>query len=121
MQVWESGSDAMITFNNPNMTESLAYLVENDIILAGIMRALNSLGNRVEIRYNTKVEEFSIPGKEADGVKLPYVGLKLNDGSVLRTKLLIGADGTNSAVRDAAQFHTVSRDYKQTAVVATLR
>ncbi|XP_005111749.1 ubiquinone biosynthesis monooxygenase COQ6, mitochondrial [Aplysia californica] len=120
MQVWESCSDSLITFNNPDMTDSLAYIVENDVILAGIMRALKAQGNRVEIRYGTKVETFSLPGKEEDNIKLPYVGLQLSDGSELRTKLLIGADGMNSAVRDAAGFHTMTRDYKQTAVVATL-
>jgi len=121
MQVWESCSDAMISFNQDNMTESLSTMAENDIILAGIMHALSALGNRVEVRYNTKVEQFRLPGgQDEDDVKLPYVGLTLNDGSELRTKLLIGADGFNSAVRQAAGFHTLTRDYKQTAVVATL-
>ena len=89
LQVWESCSDSLIHFNNPDMTESLAYLVENDVILSGIMKALKNLDNTVDVRYGTKVEQFNLPGKEEDNIKLPYVGLKLNDGSEIRTKLLV--------------------------------
>lgn len=122
MQVWESCADAMITFSNSDMSEPLAYIVENDIILAAIMRALKTKQDRVEIRYETKAEVFDLPGSgDSEEAKKPYVKLTMNDGSVLKTKLLIGADGTNSAVRKASGFHTVNRQYDQSAVVATLK
>ncbi|KAI8784546.1 ubiquinone biosynthesis monooxygenase COQ6 mitochondrial [Biomphalaria glabrata] len=121
MQVWESCADAMITFNNDDMTEALAYIVENDIILAGIMKALKSFKDRVEVRYQAKATSYSnIDSQSVSSTKLPYVEMTLNDGSKLRTKLLIGADGMNSNVRKTAGFHTINRDYGQTAVVAIL-
>ncbi|KAK3780653.1 hypothetical protein RRG08_028101 [Elysia crispata] len=121
MQVWESCADSMITFNNSDMSEPLAYIVENDVILAAIMRALKNVKNQVEIRYETNATAFNLPGRgDSEEAKMPYVKLNLNDGSVLKTKLLIGADGTNSAVRKASGFHTINRHYDQSAVVATL-
>ncbi|CAL1529407.1 unnamed protein product [Lymnaea stagnalis] len=121
MQVWESCADSMITFNNQDMSESLAYIVENDVILAAIMRSLKRMSDKVEVRYKTRATAFSnIDGKDPSEVKLPYVGLTLNDGTVLKAKLLIGADGMNSVVRKEAGFHTIKRDYGQSAVVATL-
>ncbi|CAG5124945.1 unnamed protein product [Candidula unifasciata] len=121
MQVWESCSDALITFSNPDMTESLAHIVENDVILAGIMKALKAVKNRVDVRYESKAVSYKIPeGHDPPEQKQPFVEMILNDNKVLRTRLLIGADGMNSEVRKAAKFHTIRRDYGQSAVVATL-
>ncbi|BFZ06958.1 hypothetical protein BsWGS_09997 [Bradybaena similaris] len=121
MQVWESCSDSVITFSNPDMTESLAHIVENDVILGGIMKALKAMKNGVDVRYDTKAVSFRIPeGQDPPEQKQPFVEITLNDKKVLRTKLLIGADGMNSEVRKAAKFHTVRREYGQSAVVATL-
>ncbi|XP_059157238.1 ubiquinone biosynthesis monooxygenase COQ6, mitochondrial-like [Physella acuta] len=121
MQVWDSCSDSLITFNNEDMTDSLAYIVENDVILAAIMKALKAMKDRVEVRYETKAVSFSnISCENSTESRFPYVEMTLNDGSTLKTKLLVGADGMNSSIRKAAKFHTVKRDYDQSAVVATL-
>ncbi|XP_046372981.2 ubiquinone biosynthesis monooxygenase COQ6, mitochondrial-like [Haliotis rufescens] len=122
MQVWESCSDSMITFNNDDMAEPLAYIVENDIILAALMQRLSEVGDRVEIRYRTKPKAYELPGvKDFSSKQHPLVGVELESGDVIRTRLLIGADGNQSAVRQAADFHTVTWDYKQKAIVATLK
>ncbi|RUS73602.1 hypothetical protein EGW08_018645 [Elysia chlorotica] len=122
MQVWESCADSIITFNNSDMSEPLAYIVENDVILAAIMKALKHVKNKVEIHYETKATAFNLPGSgDSEEAKLPYVKLTLNNGSVIKTKLLIGADGSNSAVRKAAGFQTINREYNQSGVVATLK
>lgn len=72
------------------MTDSLAYIVENDVILEGIMRALKAMKDRVEVRYRTKAVSFSIPGRlEPPEVKLPYIEMTLSDGTTVRTKLLV--------------------------------
>jgi 2-polyprenyl-6-methoxyphenol hydroxylase-like FAD-dependent oxidoreductase len=38
LQVWDSCSDSMIAFSQDDMTEPLAYIVENDVILGAIMK-----------------------------------------------------------------------------------
>ncbi|XP_041355137.1 ubiquinone biosynthesis monooxygenase COQ6, mitochondrial-like isoform X2 [Gigantopelta aegis] len=121
MQVWESCSESLITFNNEELTNSLAYIVENDVILAAIMKRLKA-ANVVDIRYNSQAKSFVIPTRgDSSSKRNSWVGLELANGDVLQTKLLIGADGMQSAVRRASKFHTLERDYKQSAVVATLK
>ena len=72
------------------MSEPLAYIVENDVILAAIIQELQKMNDRVEIRYQTKATSFNLPGNgDSEEAKMPYVKLTLNDGSVLKTKLLV--------------------------------
>lgn len=53
---------------------------------------------------------------DADGVTL-----RLAEGAALRARLLVGADGANSAVRAAAGISSRSTDYRQTALVCNFR
>ncbi|XP_025104972.1 ubiquinone biosynthesis monooxygenase COQ6, mitochondrial-like [Pomacea canaliculata] len=124
MQVWESCSNAMITFGQEELMEPLAFIVENDVILAAILKCLEQAPVSVNIRYRTSALSFQMPGLEASGKtrsKHPWVTVSLPGGKEIKTPLLIGADGAQSAVRTAARFHTVGWNYKQTAVVATLQ
>lgn len=62
-----------------------------------------------------KLETFRVDG---DGV---VAKLATADGErTLRTRLLVGADGTHSFVRSALGIESESRDYAQTAFVATV-
>jgi 2-polyprenylphenol 6-hydroxylase len=47
-----------------------------------------------------------------------FACLRLEDGRELRTKLLVGADGPNSWVRQQAGIHAVPESYQQHGVVA---
>ncbi|XP_060572224.1 ubiquinone biosynthesis monooxygenase COQ6, mitochondrial-like [Ruditapes philippinarum] len=120
MQVWESCSNSLITFNQENMADELAYVAENDVIQEALTRRLDTLQGRVEVMYKTRVDDIKIPGVSKDMDSNAWVKLVLNNGQTLKTKLLIGSDGMNSSVRKAAQFHTVNFSYNQKAVVAVL-
>ena len=94
----------MITFNNSDMSEPLAYIVENDVILAAIMRALKNVKNQVEIRYETNATAFNLPGRgDSKEAKMPYVKLNLNDGSVLKTKLLVSKSLINRYLSESSK------------------
>ncbi|ESP02270.1 hypothetical protein LOTGIDRAFT_224896 [Lottia gigantea] len=122
MQVWESCSDALITFNNEDLCDNLAYIVENDVILGAIMKRLKATGDNVDIKFNTKATNYRFPGeKDENDHKESLVSLELSNGQTLQTNLLIGADGFQSSIRKKANFHTIHTDYKQCAVVATLQ
>ncbi|XP_076463518.1 ubiquinone biosynthesis monooxygenase COQ6, mitochondrial-like [Babylonia areolata] len=123
MQVWDACSESMIAFSKEDMTEPLAYIVENDVILGAIMRRLRSAPNPVEVRFKTSAKAFNIPyvAEAEQTSKHPWVGMDLGQGKSIRTRLLIGADGAKSAVRSAAKMHTMQWGYQQTAVVATLK
>lgn len=124
MQVWDCASDSMIAFNRKDLMDDLAYIVENDVILAAINTQMERLKDCVEIRYGHKVKSYRLPlpgaMKTKDDADSTFVGMELDSGEQIATRLLIGADGFKSLVRKTADIHTVGWDYNQFGVVATL-
>ncbi|TNM95473.1 hypothetical protein fugu_016556 [Takifugu bimaculatus] len=43
MQVWDACSDALITFDKENLEDEMAYIVENDIVVAALTKQLDAL------------------------------------------------------------------------------
>ncbi|CAG10598.1 unnamed protein product, partial [Tetraodon nigroviridis] len=119
MQVWDACSDALITFDKENLQEEMAYIVENDVVVAALTKQLDTLSDNVQVKYRSKVVKYVWPmPHQADAV--PWVKIKLASGDTLQTKLLIGADGPNSMVRKGLGIPTVKWNYDQSAVVAVL-
>uniref|UniRef100_A0A2K6AJ46 Ubiquinone biosynthesis monooxygenase COQ6, mitochondrial n=1 Tax=Mandrillus leucophaeus TaxID=9568 RepID=A0A2K6AJ46_MANLE len=75
---------------------------------------------RVTVLYRSKAIRYTWPCPFPMADSSPWVHITLGDGSTFQTKLLIGADGHNSGVRQAAGIQNVSWNYDQSAVVATL-
>ncbi|XP_051005073.1 ubiquinone biosynthesis monooxygenase COQ6, mitochondrial isoform X2 [Acomys russatus] len=119
MQVWDSCSDALIMFNKDNL-DVMGYIVENDVIMHALTKQLEAVADRVRVLYRSKAVGYAWPGPFSMADSSPWVHITLGDGSTLQTKLLIGADGRNSGVRQAAGIRNVSWNYDQSAVVATL-
>uniref|UniRef100_A0A672FU58 Ubiquinone biosynthesis monooxygenase COQ6, mitochondrial n=1 Tax=Salarias fasciatus TaxID=181472 RepID=A0A672FU58_SALFA len=120
MQVWDACSDALITFDKENLQDEMAYIVENDIVVAAVTRQLDSLSDNVEVKYRSKVVKYSWPMPHLAADSIPWVEVTLASGETLQTKLLIGADGPNSMVRRELGIPTVKWNYDQSAVVAVL-
>lgn len=55
IKVWDSNSDAVITFNNENYSD-VSYIVENDLILAALQKEVDC-----EVVYNTKIDNIMLP------------------------------------------------------------
>lgn len=105
----------MIVFNEDYLTEEIAYIVENDLLLHAVNKQLADKEN-VNIIYNSKVENIKLPKtQEEDAV------IQLQDGTKYKSKLLIGADGVNSLVRKTMNTQYVKWDYNQMGIVATLK
>lgn len=116
MQVWDFASDSTITFNQSNPEKNLACIVENDVIVDALVEQVQECKN-ITMRNGVKVESFKIPPSKCDDL----VELSLENGEKIVTKLLIGADGANSAVRKESDLHTTGWNYNQKAIVATLK
>uniref|UniRef100_A0A672FNU5 Ubiquinone biosynthesis monooxygenase COQ6, mitochondrial n=1 Tax=Salarias fasciatus TaxID=181472 RepID=A0A672FNU5_SALFA len=119
-RVWDACSDALITFDKENLQDEMAYIVENDIVVAAVTRQLDSLSDNVEVKYRSKVVKYSWPMPHLAADSIPWVEVTLASGETLQTKLLIGADGPNSMVRRELGIPTVKWNYDQSAVVAVL-
>lgn len=90
--MWESCSDSVITFNDEELMNDLAYIVENDVILEAIRRQLSSLSDRVEVRYQTSAKSYIIPGSTPghDNVdQNTWVTIETDKGQKIQTKLLV--------------------------------
>ncbi|XP_036810754.1 ubiquinone biosynthesis monooxygenase COQ6, mitochondrial isoform X1 [Oncorhynchus mykiss] len=115
LKVWDACSDALITFDKENLQDEMAYIVENDIIVAALTKQLENLSDQVKVQYKTKVV---MSHQVAESI--PWVQVTLANGQTFQTKLLIGADGPNLMVRQEAGIPTVKWNYDQSAVVAVL-
>ncbi|CAK8696983.1 unnamed protein product [Clavelina lepadiformis] len=124
MQVWDACSDGMIMFNEPNMSEDLCAIVENDMIIASLTDVLNTqLQGQVEVMYESKISGCITPRNYAlddTTTAIPPVTINLKDGPELKTRLLVAADGVNSFIAQKALLSKMKWDYNQSAVVATL-
>uniref|UniRef100_A0A665WYS5 Ubiquinone biosynthesis monooxygenase COQ6, mitochondrial n=1 Tax=Echeneis naucrates TaxID=173247 RepID=A0A665WYS5_ECHNA len=118
--VWDACSDALITFDKENLQEEMAYIVENDIVVASLTKQLDSMSDNVQVEYRSKVVKYRWPRPHHMAESIPWVQVTLANGKTLQTKLLIGADGPNSMVRRELGIPTVKWNYDQSAVVAVL-
>lgn len=90
MQVWESFSDALITFDHDNPADTVAYIVENDVILHAILKELEHATN-ITIKNEAKIENVLL---ERDGVLNGAVQLK--SGETFTADLLVNKNACNS-------------------------
>lgn len=88
LQVWDACADSLITFGKGYSAteESLAYIVENDVILDAIVRSLDTMKSVVRVAYNAKVKSYTLPSPSNSNA-LPR--LDLADGRSIETKLLV--------------------------------
>jgi len=113
MKVWDATGSGEIDFDAADIGEpDLGLIVENRVILAALLERMAQFDN-VELLCPAKVSELD---RNADGVTLT-----LEDGRALHGKLIVGADGANSWVREQAGIDTTGWAYDQTAVVATIK
>jgi 2-polyprenyl-6-methoxyphenol hydroxylase-like FAD-dependent oxidoreductase len=60
MQVWDGITDETISFNHPSFSESVACIVENDLMLEGMYKQIESLPN-VHIKNESRLESCLLP------------------------------------------------------------
>lgn len=112
MHVWDATGSGSVHFDSADIgTDALGHIVENLDIQRGLdarMRSLDTLKlYRPEVLQDLYVEN-------------DHVALRL-DNSRLRARLVVGADGSQSRVRELAGIDCEGGDYGQSALVATVR
>jgi len=122
MHVWDACGSGAISFDAKMVGEpDIAYIIEQSVLVESLTDRLLQLNNNVEVKFSTRMQDLNLPSQDYDTPINDLVSVTLDDGSVHHTKLIIGADGYNSFVRQKASFETVSySDKKQSGVVATL-
>ncbi|KGQ69663.1 oxidoreductase [Chelonobacter oris] len=111
MAVWEKDSFANIRFHSDSLgLDQLGYIIENHLIR-------HQLWQKVSRQANVDI----IGGKPKSAVGNQQCAvLTLEDGSLLTAKLLIGADGAHSWLRQQADIPLNFRDYGHSALVCNV-
>ena len=116
MQVWNKNGYGEINFgqasqNIPSAEHTLGSMVEPSVLnLAIQQKMLQQLQD-----YRTQVKVIRVE----QGVGVWHIHLA--DGTALKTKLVIGADGANSFVREQAFIDLDILDYKQAGLTCAIR
>ncbi|KAI8645558.1 hypothetical protein BD408DRAFT_361326 [Parasitella parasitica] len=139
MKVWDGVTDARIHLDsallknynvNNNIEENtIAYIVENINLQNAALKRLDECraqGSHIDFYQKTKVADIerspeNNPSKN-NGLDLQdWPTVHLDSGKKLKARLLIGADGINSPVRNFAHIDSLGWDYDANGVVATLK
>ncbi|HYM29576.1 MAG TPA: FAD-dependent monooxygenase, partial [Steroidobacteraceae bacterium] len=113
MRIWHEGGapdgDGVLTFEAAEAGEpNLGYIVENRLLQAALLAAFAQAGGHVERAALTGLE-----------IGAAGVTVRTTRGE-LGARLVVGADGARSALREHAGLAADTRGYGQTAIVATV-
>ena len=112
MHVWDGSGTGKIDFSASSVhADVLGHIVENRIVQDALLEQLHE--SEIDLLAHAKVEQLRRSG---DGWLL-----QLENGSELRSRLIIAADGANSAVRRLAGCATREWDYLHHAIVTSVR
>lgn len=98
-------------------TDALGYVAEHHVLLHCLQELLQSCPN---VSYLCPAEVVKAE-YEADGVELEIATDGEISRSKIRTRLLVGADGAKSRIRESAGIRTRGWQYWQSCVVATFK
>lgn len=113
MEVWEQDSFARIEFDATHMGQpNLGHIVENRVIQLALLEQVKQQAN-VTLFMPEKCNSLVVGESEA--------WLTLDSGQSLTSKLVVGADGANSWVRDQVDIPLTHWDYGHTALVANIK
>ena len=112
MAVWDTQGTASINFSASEIQQDcLGTIVENAAIVATLYDSAMVLDN-LKLMYETELESV-------DSTEAGYA-IRLKDGQEIQSRLLVGADGGQSRVKQLAGLKSIDWSYHQTAVVTTV-
>ena len=113
MDVRDADSFGKIAFNSEQLElDHLGHIVENDIICYALIKELEQQANAT-LMFDTCYQQ--IHQSESD------VFVTLKSGEPIIAKLLVAADGANSAIRKQFNMALSFKDYDHHALVATVK
>jgi len=113
IRVADGGSPFFVHYTHEDVgSEALGWIVENGVLRTAMLERLKTLGN-VKL-----LDELEVSDVNADR---GFCSVELSDGSILKTRLLVGADGRNSLTRRLSGIETKQWSYNQHAIVCTVR
>ena len=113
MEVWDATGSGHIHFDASELGEpNLGHIIENRIITRALLDRLRDRHN-IDYRCPATPKRLLLRSDQAQ--------LQMEGGYLLNARLLVGADGAHSWLRQQAGIEVDERHYGQTAVVTTVR
>ncbi len=129
MKVWDGQGSGSIDFSSAQLyQDNLGHIVENSVVVAALLEQCKAQG--IALLCDTKVQAMSEiddqgycqllsceqavkPNEDGFATEMQWVQFK--------AKLVVGADGALSKIRQLASIELYQRDYGHHAIVATVR
>jgi len=110
MRVWENNNDTEFCSKDIDRPH-LGYIVENRVVQLALLKHLDCFDN-VDLICPARIEmiQYAANGSTA----------QLDDGRILKSRLLVAADGGQSRVRQSVGIGVSSWDYDQHAMVISV-
>ena len=118
MQVWDGEGTGSIHFTAADIhADCLGHIVENNLVAAALMQRASAQSG-LTLKHEDQVTRIDF---EATRTPTARVVARLASGADVTARLLVGADGANSFVRQQCGFNTREWEYGHQAIVTTVK
>jgi 2-octaprenylphenol hydroxylase len=116
MHIWDGnddGASGFLEFDSADIgAENMGVIIENRVIQSALLKQAQTHSN---VRYLSPISVKAYTDHN------DYLNIELESGEHISSRLLIGADGARSKVRELAHIDTYGWSFDQTAIVFTVK
>ncbi|EYU31732.1 hypothetical protein ABFS82_07G059500 [Erythranthe guttata] len=121
MQVWDYTGLGYTKYNARDINkEVLGCVVENKVLHRSLLSGLQNADSEQKI-YHFKLNSMTTQPSSSSTPHGSLAKLELSDGHSLYAKLVVGADGSKSRVKELAGITSTGWKYSQNAIICTVQ